>query len=189
MSEFIGELMKFADVGAESDLDPIEQFKILNHNVESTDRKVQLVALTKKYAALWQPIQNAFLPRLDPVRKHEGSVEASFTRLKPQAMAQIPKGEHLEAGHAHSFTVSRNNFAGGAMALLTGFAEGMDIHIYIASYTYPVAKDKAVEWSKVAVVEDSQQKISDRTLAVVVDALVNRIAHEIRNLNLQRDRI
>jgi len=187
MSEFIGELMRFADATVETDLDPIEQFKILNHNVESTDRKVQLIALTRKYTSIWPPIQSALALKLDPIKKHAGSHGQGGSAFTQQHRLNLPKGEYLEANSAHSFTVSRNHFDGVAIALLTGLAEGMDIHLYATSYTQPLAKDATIEWSKVAVIEDSQKKISDRTLAVVVDTLAKKLAHEIRNLTLRRD--
>jgi hypothetical protein len=187
MSEFIGELMKFADVTAETDLDPIEQFKILNHHVESTDRKVQLVALTRKYNSIWPPIQSASALKLEPIKKNAGSHGHGSSTLTQQQQLKFPKGEQ-ETGSAHSFTVSRNHFDGIAVALLTGIAEGMDIHLYATSYTHPLAKDGTIEWSRAAVIEESQKKISDRTLAVVVDTLAKKLAHEIRNLSLKLDR-
>ena len=63
----------------------------------------------------------------------------------------------------------------------------MDIHLYAAGYTRPIAADKPIEWSKIAVIEEADQKISDRTLAVVVDALASMLAREIRNLVLKRE--
>jgi serine/threonine protein kinase len=185
MSEFIGELMRFADETSESDLDPIEQFKILNHLVESTDRNVQLIALTKKYSSIWLPIEKAVAPKLEPIQKHSGSFGAGTVILKPQDQKKFPLGDHLEKGHAHSFAVSRHHFGGSAVVLLTGFAIGMDIHLYAASYTHPLAKDVIIEWSKVVVIDESQKTISDRNLNVAVDVVVKSLAHEIRNLTIR----
>jgi hypothetical protein len=55
------------------------------------------------------------------------------------------------------------------------------------SYTWPIPPEKTVEWVKVAVIEDSQPKNTERTVAVVVETLANKLAHEIRNLILKRE--
>jgi hypothetical protein len=125
--------------------------------------------------------------KLDPIKKNAGTHGHGGIALTQQQRLKLPKGEHLETGNAHSFTVSRTHFDGAAIALLTGFAEGMDIHLYATSYTHPLAKEAIIEWSKVAVIEDSQKKIGERTLFVVVDTLAKRLAHEIRNLTLRRE--
>ena len=187
MNEFTAELMRFADSSSEAKLDPIEQFEILSHNVEATDRGVQLVALRKKHGEIYQPINVAMSAKLKPVIKHDGSFQAGNVMLAPQVKSQLPQGEIFNSTTAPSYTISRNHFNGSAIALLTGVAVGMDIHLYVCSYIWPIPKDKIIEWSKVAVVEDSQSKISDRTVTVVVEALANRLAHEIRNLILKRE--
>ena len=87
----------------------------------------------------------------------------------------------------YEFSVSRNHVEGAAAVALIGIAEGMDIHLYASGYTTPIYAEKLMEWWKVAVVEEAQKKISDRTLAVVVDALAGKLAHEIRNLILKRE--
>jgi len=144
-SEFTSELMRFADVSHGTSLDPIEQFEILSHNVQTTDRSVQLVALRKKYGELVQRIVAALSTKLNPISKHEGSFGISRLRLTQQHTAQLPEGEHLETNSVHTFTVPRNHFNGSAVALLTGFAEGLDIHLYATSYTQPLANDKMIE--------------------------------------------
>ena len=187
MSEFISELMRFADSSNEGMLDPIEQFKILNHNIEATDRKVQLVALRRKYEELFQPIWQTLHAKLIPISQNEGSLGSGQVQIPPKAVSQLPQGEIFDAKNARSYTISRNHFDGSAMALLTGFAVGMDIHLYVCSYTWPLPPEKNIEWVKVAVVEDSQPRITERTVAVIVETLANRLAHEIRNLILKRE--
>jgi hypothetical protein len=187
LSEFTSELMRFADVSREGPLDPIEQFKILSHNVETTDRNVQLVALRGKYSGLLQPIRSALATKLNPVTKHQGSFDIGNVALRNQFDTHHLKGEPLDSGNANAFIVSRQHFEGAALVALIGVAEGMDIHLYAAGYTRPIAVDKPIEWSKIAVVEEADKKISDRTLTVVVDALSNMLAREIRNLNLKRE--
>jgi hypothetical protein len=71
--------------------------------------------------------------------------------------------------------------------LLIGLVEGMDIHIYVTGLNWPLPPNKPVSWTKVAIVEEAQNSISDRTCAVVVEFLANKLAHEIRNLNLNRE--
>jgi hypothetical protein len=187
MSEFTSELMRFADVSREDPLDPIEQFKMLSHNVETTDRNVQLVALRGKYNGLLQPIRSALATKLNPVTKLQGSFEIGNVALRNQLDPHHLKGEPLDSGNANAFIVSRHHFQGTAVVALIGVAEGMGIHLYAAGYTGPLAADKLIEWSKIAVVEEVDQKISDRTLTVVVDALANMLAREIRNLILKRE--
>lgn len=187
MTEFMTELMRFADSSSEDKLDPIEQFEILSQNVEATDRKVQLVALRKKYSEIFQPIDIALSTKMKPVNNHEGSFVAGTVALASQVKAQFPKGDSFDRTGARSYTISRNHFDGSAIALLTGVAVGMDIHLYVCSYTWPIPKDKIVEWHKVAIVEETQPKISDRTVTVMSEDLANRLAHEIRNLILERN--
>lgn len=43
----------------------------------------------------------------------------------------------------------------------------VDIQLYATSYTQPSEIEKVIEWSKIAVIEEGQQKISDRTVGVV----------------------
>jgi hypothetical protein len=186
MSELTSELMRFADVSSEVALDPIEQFKMLNHNVETTDRKVQLVALKRKYQELLSPIHQNLGVKLNPIAQYAGSMSIDNMGITPRQAAQLPKGELLET-YAKAFSVSRNHVEGAATVALIGVAEGMDIDLYASGYTTPIHAEKLMEWSKVAVVEEAQKKISDRTLAVVVDALAGKLAHEIRNLILKRE--
>jgi len=187
MSEFISELMRFADSSNENILDPIEQFKILNHNIEATDRKVQLVALKRKFDEIFQPIWQAFHTKLSPINKNEGSIGSGQVQLPLNVASQLPQGEIFDARVARSYTISRNHFDGSAMVLLTGIAVEMDIHLYVCSYTWPIPPGKNIEWVKVAVLEDSQPRITERTVSVVVEMLANKLAHEIRNLILKRE--
>lgn len=187
MREFTSELMRFADDSNEDLLDPVEQFKIFNHNIEKTDRKVQLVALRQKYSDVFQPIWQALGTILNPISKQKGSLGVSQVVIPPKAALNLPKGELFDDKHAQSFAISRNHFEGSALVLLTGLAVEMDIHLYACSYTWPIPPEKIIEWVKVAVVENSQPKISERTVAVVVESLANKLAHEIRNLILKRE--
>ena len=187
MSEFTSELMRFGDGSSETKLDPIEQFKILNLNVEATDRKVQMVALRKKYGEIFQPIWQALHTKLNPISQLEGSFQTAQVQIPPKAKLQLPQGEIFDSNHAYSYTISRNHFDSSAIALLTGLAVGMDIHLYACSYTWPIPNEKNIEWSKIAVIEDSQPQISDRIVTAVAETLANKLAHEIRNLILRRD--
>lgn len=187
IGEFTSELMRFATLSQEGYLDPIEQFKILSHSVEQTDRNVQLIALRAKYSQLLGQIMPAVSAKMNPVQKHEGSFDVDSVPLPAQSKTYLPKGEQLRDNGALSFKVSRNHFKGSAVALLTGFAEGFDIHFYATSYTQPLAKDRSLEWSKVAVVDAAQLQINERTLAVIVDHLATKLAHEIRNLLVKRE--
>jgi serine/threonine protein kinase len=188
LSEFTSELMRFADASSDASLDPIEQFKILSHNVEKTDRNVQLVALKRKYVELLNPIRNALGTKLDSIGSHQGSLSFGGVLLQNHLKAYLPKGDILdEPSVVNAFTVSRNHFNGTAVVVLMGIGEGMNVHLYASGYITPIQSEKLVEWSKVAVVEEADKKISERTIAAVVDNLANKLAHEIRNLILQRE--
>lgn len=187
MSEFTSELMRFADTSGETSLDAIEQFKMLNQNVEKNDRNVQLIALRSKYNDILTSIRQALAAKLNPINSLQGSFNFGGFALTPQHKIHIPKGELLTVNTADSYTISRLHFNGAALALLIGLAEGMDIHLYATGYTTPLTPEKLIEWSKIAVVEESQKVISDRTRDVVADVLANKLAHEIRNLNLKRE--
>jgi serine/threonine-protein kinase len=187
MSEFTSELMRFADTSGETSLDAIEQFKMLNQNVEKNDRNVQLIALRSKYNDILTSIRQALAAKLNPINSLQASFNFGGFALTPQHKIHIPKGELLTVNTADSYTISRLHFNGAALALLIGLAEGMDIHLYATGYTTPLTPEKLIEWSKIAVVEESQKVISDRTRDVVADVLANKLAHEIRNLNLKRE--
>jgi len=186
MGEFTSELMRFADVSSEVPLDPIEQFKMLSYNVETTDRNVQLIALKRKYQQLLDPIQSKLWTKLAPIGKLEGTFGTENMGLPTKLAVQLPTGERLSS-YANTFRISRNHFQGIAVVGLIGVAEGMDIHLYVSGFTVPFDAEKSVEWSKAAVVNEAQKNISDRTLTVVVDILAGKLAHEIRNLILKRE--
>jgi len=192
MGEFTRELARFADTQAEERLDPTEEFEILSRNVETTDRSVQLVALNQKFKILLKPIDAVMGEKLKEVTRSKGNLKTYDVRIGPSTSAKgghtRPTGDRLGGKLMRAFTVIRQNFRGRATVLLVGFAVGMDIHLYAAGLTSSsdvvTLDDTSLEWSRIAVIEESKDQLGERSLKVVIDALSDILAHEIRNLNL-----
>lgn len=189
MDEFTGELARFADTASGEPLDLFAQFDVLNQTVQSTDRNVQVGHLRTRYNAMLPKINEAMQKEMKPLKDHGGNYSVLQQRTDRRQESDKPglkDGDLLSGRNAQAYQISREHFGHVAVVLLVGFAVGMQIHLYAASYTAPANEaqknEKPLKWRRVAVIDETQQEIPPPKIAVVVDALKTRLAHEVRNL-------
>jgi serine/threonine protein kinase len=188
MDEFMGQLARFADTSSTEPLDLFTQFDVLNQTVQSTDRNVQVGELRVVYNTMAHKIAEAVQREMNAIKDHGGAYSLMQRRVDQMSDADKPsiKGGDLLREMVQAYRVSREHFGRSAVVLLVAFGIGMQIHLYAASYTAPVAdinqNEKPLTWTKIAVVEEGNGALNETKLAVIVDALKAKLAHEIRSL-------
>ncbi len=193
LDEFSVELTRFADSSPQTNLDLMEQFDILDQVVSSTDRNVQLVSLRKKYINIIQSVNVGMQKELKALKERNGQTSTSDVRVDKMTEPNKPNvkdGDILDPQNAYAFTITREHFQHMAVALLSGFGVGMQIHLYSTSYCAPSGNasqpDKPLVWAKVAVFDENTLELDKTKQAVIVDDLKAKLAHEIRNLARQK---
>ncbi len=189
LDEFGSELMRFADSSSVESLDLIEQFKIFDQAVRATDRKVQIVALQQKWNKIAQKVQKQMHKELSSLEQLSG--QRSFGNIGINSLTESNKpkvvsGDFLEVGAVSAYIVGRQHFSRIAVTLLMAFGIDMQIHLYSASYCAPhhnpYNPDKPLTWSKIAVIDENSDGLSETKISVIVKALMSNLAREIRNL-------
>ena len=189
MDEFMGQLVRFADTGSVEPLDLFTQFDVLNQTVQSTDRNVQVGELRATYNKVVQKITQAVQREMEAIKDHGGTfshAQRRVDRLPDSDKPSIKGGDLLSGLQAQAYRVSREHFDRSAVVLLVAFGVGMQIHLYAVSYTAPFAdlnkNEKPLIWTKIAVIEEGSGALNETKIAVIVEALKSKLAHEIRSL-------
>ena len=189
LDEFTAELVRFADSSSVANLDLIKQFGILDQAVRSTDRNVQLVALRNKYQQVLQKVKKQMINKLNALKQHNGQLSITsilIARIQEPNRPNVKDGDILNEQEVLAFVVGRDHFNHVAVALLTAFGVGMQIHLYSTSYCTPSSgmthPEKPLTWAKIAVLDENTEKLSEAKLSVIVKTLESKLAHEVRNL-------
>ena len=108
-------------------------------------------------------------------------------QLSETSKPHLKNGDILaDIRNVRGFVLARQHFQSVAVVLVVGFAVGLQVHIYSASYIAPASKhgtlDKPLEWDKIASFDETSGSKSEAKVRVVVDALKSKFAHEVRNL-------
>jgi serine/threonine-protein kinase len=194
LDEFIAELARFADSSLLESLDLVEQFNILDQAVRSTDRNVQVGALRQKYDRIRQMVINQMKKELKTLEQHHGSPShgiLEINRLSETDKPKIEGGDLLDVRYLDAFIVARQHFQHVAGVLLAAFGVGMQIHLYSATYCAPSNIPNnpydSLTWSKIAVLDDNTDSLSETKLSIIVESLKSNLAREIRNLALRKN--
>ena len=189
LDEFTDELASFADSSPVERLDIVEQFGHFDQAVRSKNRQVQLGNLRQKYAPILQKVSQRIQIELNVLCEQgaqSSQTAVPFAMMEESNKPKCNGGDLLEAGNAHIFTLGRAHFQQVAAVLLVPFGVDMQIHLYSASYCAPMRKptkpEKSLTWSKIAVIDDNSDGLSETKLSVIVRALTSKLAHELRNL-------
>jgi len=192
MDEFTTELARFADNSSEGAIDVLEQFDILNQTVQSTDRNVQLGLLRTKYQKALAKINQSMDNEMLKFREHGANLNLHSlhsANFKPSPNLPLDSGDLLTGVQIQIYYISREHYQSAAVVALIAFGVGMDVHLFAAGYTSPANNlyqpMKPLAWSKIAVIDQSEAELYDRSLSVVLDALKSKLAHELRNLARQ----
>lgn len=195
LEEFTGELVRFADSSSVTNLDLVDQFAILDQEVQSTDRNVQLAALRDKYQKVLTKVVEQITNESMALKQLNGRLRTrniSITDLQEFNRPNVNGGNALNEQNALAFFVSRNHFDHIAVALLMPFSVGMQIHLYSTSYCAPsgniIQMKKSVTWAKIAILDENIEKLSEEKLSVIVSALKSKLTHEITNLVREKKR-
>lgn len=189
LDEFMNELTRFEDSGPTTDLDLNEQFNILDQELRSTDRNIQIAALQKKYAPIRQRLIEQMQVELKTLKKQKGEPligNRNIEGIPGLNLPHVKNGDMLQKGDVTHFNIRRENFHYEAVVLLAVFGVGMQIHLYCTSYNEQTAKDptpeKQLSWSKIAVFDETTNELSESKKSVIIKALKAKLAQEIRNL-------
>jgi hypothetical protein len=189
LDEFVAELARFADSSLIENLDLIEQFDILDQSVRTTDRNVQVGTLRQKYDQVRKKVIVQINKELKVLEQHHGNpshARFEIHRFMEQNRPKLDGGDLLDIHMIDNFIVARQHFQQVACVLLVAFGVGMQIHICSASYcapsNMPDKPNKLLTWSKIAVLDENTDDVSETKLAVIVEALKSNLAREITNL-------
>jgi hypothetical protein len=186
MAEFTTELGRFADGSQGVGLDAIEQFKIFDRTAKSKDRNLQLILLARKYQGLAEGVAQQLTDRFRSLHEMEGAFSHFGFQLQTDLTQSLPAGDLFSGTNIHGFQIYRQNFSQTAVVLLIGMAQQLDLHLYISGYVGtlndPTRPTKKIVWERVAVIDSTQEAPSDRIIDVVVNAVDQRLARELRNL-------
>jgi len=183
MQEFLTELARFSENPEASLLDPMEQFIMLNRDLEESDRKVQIQLLSAKYNGMLGSLHPALSGRLSNLGKNGGGLGFGTYELW-KLESSLPPGDAV--GDPATFIISRMHFDRRATCILVARAVGMDLNLYAAGYTTLVPIGDNLAWSKVAVIGANEAKISPPTMIALADNISNILGEEIRNLIVSR---
>ncbi len=90
-----------------------------------------------------------------------------------------------------NFIVARQHFQHVASIILVAFGVGMQIHLcsasYCAPFNMPDKPNKSLTWSKIAVLDENTDDLSETKLSIIVEALKSNLAREIRNLAREKN--
>jgi len=195
LDEFIGQLSRFAASASVETLDLLEQFDILDQAVRSTDRNVQVGLLREKYNQVRHTVDQQLQQQMGQLKKRGAQPQTVNIRVDSMSednKPRVPDGDLLDdIRNVRGFVLARQHFQSVAVALIVGFGVGLQIHFYATSYIAPASKhgspDKALEWDKIAAIDENTEPQADAKVAVIIDALKSRLAREVRNLARQKN--
>jgi hypothetical protein len=194
LNEFISELMRFVESSPVESLDLIEQFDIFDQSVRTTDRNVQVGTLRQKYDRVRQKVSVRINEELKALKQRHGDPShrrLEIHRLTEQNRPKLEGGDLLDNQIMDNFIVARQDFQQVACVLLVAFGVGMQIHLYSASYCAPSKMsdrpNKLLTWSKIAVLDENTDDLSETKLSIIVEALKSNLAREIRNLAREKN--
>lgn len=188
LDEFDSEISLLVHIQSDSNLDVLQEFEILNQTVKLTDRNVQLASLRTKYSNIHNKINEAMVQELSVLRSKNGVISLPkfpLSNIPNESIPSIDNADNL-APNVQAYLISREHYPGAAIVLLTVFAVGMDLHLFSASYisqtnnATPITKQ--LNWTRIAIIKENQTDLDENKQQVIVDALKNKLAHEVRNL-------
>lgn len=189
LDEFMDELTRFEDSGPKADLDLNEQFNILDHELQLTDRNIQIAVLQQKYNKIRNRVIEQMRVEFKTLEKRKGEPlieDRNIEGIPGFNMPNVKDGDMLPKGTVTHFNIRRENFQYEAVVLLAAFGVGMQIHLYCSSYNGKIANnpkpEKPLTWSKIAVIDAPTNELSESKKSVIIKALKAKLAHEIRNL-------
>lgn len=190
LDEFRAELEYFANPTAESTLDLRTAFDIFDQSIQRSDRNVQLGSLRTKYKSVSNSMHKSVTTLLSSFKNGSGQVhQFPLSKVPDVSKPTMDGGDLLDRQNAWAYYLMRDHYEKAACALLVAFGVDMDIHLYAASGIVPTNNVLNIEgpltWSKIAVIDETQDALSDSKLSVIVQAVGSRIAREIGKLTPQ----
>jgi serine/threonine protein kinase len=188
LDRFRSELSQFSASSPARKIDLMEQYRIFDETARSMDRSVQMGALGQQYSKIINELAPILTGRLNAADKLNGKLNVTGTGVNAfgNELPSVAGASLFENGPVYYFALGREHFQKMAVAVIVGFAVGMEIHIYAAATITEVTNHAPIhrtfDWQKVVVIESPGEALPNRKIEVVSDAIESLLGREIRKM-------